>query len=48
MPSAPYQAPPASPPASPSPVDPRRQAILRKPLDPAMPTGTQAGFPRFR
>jgi hypothetical protein len=41
-PPAPYQAAPASPP------DSRRQALLRKPLDASLSSGTPAGFTRFR
>jgi hypothetical protein len=41
-PPAPYQAAPVSP------ADPRRQALLRKPLEASMPTGTPAGFTRLR
>jgi hypothetical protein len=31
-----------------SPADPRRPSLLRKPLDPSLPTGTPAGFQRLR
>ena len=41
-PPAAYQTAPVSP------ADPRRQSLLRKPIESSMPTGTPGGLGRFR